>query len=117
MPYLTKQQILEAQDRKTVDVEVPEWGGTVRVKTMTGVQRDQYETLFTSIRNGEVSGSIRATLAAATIVDEEGNQLFTKDEVDSLGQKSGVALGRVFDVAAELNVATKKSAETVAGNS
>lgn len=34
MTILTKQAILTAQDLKTEDVAVPEWGGEVRVRTL-----------------------------------------------------------------------------------
>ncbi len=33
---LTKDQIKQAKDTKTDEVEVPEWGGTVIIKTMQG---------------------------------------------------------------------------------
>lgn len=114
--YLTKQQILEAQDRKFVDVEVPEWGGTVRVATFTGERRDTYETLFSDIRGGRAEGSIRAALVAASIVDENGATLFTMEDVIALGKKSGVALGRVFDVALEVNGISDKKKEELKGN-
>ena len=43
MTYLSRDAILQREDIKTEDVEVPEWGGTVRVRGMTGVQRDAFE--------------------------------------------------------------------------
>lgn len=118
MPYLSKQQILEAQDRSFEDVEVPEWGGTVRIGTMTAAQRDRYEVLFAQARKdgAATSQSIRALLVAACLVDEAGEQVFTMDEVEALGKKSGAALNRVFLRALDLNVLTKGAAERVAGN-
>src|SRR5574340_159071 len=102
MTYLTKKQILEAQDLKFQDVEVPEWGGTVRVATMTARERDAYERVFGDIKDG-MDVSIRASLCAACIVDETGKPVFTKEDLAALGQKSGAALGRVFDAAVDLN--------------
>jgi hypothetical protein len=32
---LKREQILKANDIKTIEVEVPEWGGTVRLRTMS----------------------------------------------------------------------------------
>ena len=42
MTYLSRDAILQREDIKTEDVEVPEWGGTVRVRGMSGVQRDAF---------------------------------------------------------------------------
>lgn len=103
MTLLTKSQILAADDRKFVDVDVPEWGGTVRVSAMSGIQRDSYEMMLVDQQKNGVKGSIRAALAASTIVDEAGSPLFTIDEVAQLEKKSGVALGRVFDAAIKLS--------------
>lgn len=121
--YLTKQQILAAEDRKFVDVEVPEWGGVVRVGTMTAAQRDQYEVKFAQFRKMDRDGdlkdrpiSMRALLVAACLVDAEGKNMFTVEDVELLGQKSGAALNRVFSQALELNVLTKVAAERVEGN-
>ena len=43
MTILTRDQILQANDLVTETVEVPEWGGSVFVKSLTGVERDQFE--------------------------------------------------------------------------
>jgi hypothetical protein len=40
---LTKEQILSADDIKTETVLVPEWGGDVIVRGLSGVERDAYE--------------------------------------------------------------------------
>ena len=38
-----RESIIAANDLKRESVEVPEWGVTVYVRTMTGEERDQYE--------------------------------------------------------------------------
>ena len=40
MTLLSKSAILCANDLQTEDVDVPEWGGTVRVRSFTGRERD-----------------------------------------------------------------------------
>ena len=37
---LSKEQILAAEDLPHKDVPVPEWKGTVRVRALTGFERD-----------------------------------------------------------------------------
>ena len=44
MPILNKAAILAAEDLKTETVAVPEWGGEVRVRTLTGTERDAFES-------------------------------------------------------------------------
>ncbi len=46
MSMLTKDDILEINDIKIENVSVPEWGGEICVKSMTSIQRDKFETLF-----------------------------------------------------------------------
>lgn len=117
MAFLTKQQILEKDDRTFKDVECPEWGGTVRIAVMSADQRDKYEQAFMKYKNGELPGSIRASLVAATAVDEQFAPLFTAEDVEQLSKKSGAVMGKLFDVATELNVLTKEAAEKQKGNS
>ena len=44
MTLLSKTAILTANDLQTEDVEVPEWGGAVRVRSFTGRERDAFES-------------------------------------------------------------------------
>lgn len=97
---LTREQILNAPDRKGEPVDVPEWGGTVLVAPMTAVDRDELETRFLTGREGdglapEVMRGLRAFVAAACIVDEHGKALFTRDDIEALGKRSAIALDRV----------------------
>lgn len=111
MTYLTKQQILEAKDIRYVDVEVPEWGGKVRVKMMTGTERDAYEASLYEVKAGADGKSdirfnredMRCKLLARVIVDEQGRRLFADAEIRTLGQKSAAALERVYKEAQRLN--------------
>jgi hypothetical protein len=105
MTLLTRDQILAADDITTEDVEVPEWGGTVRVRGMSGTERDAFEaaSLKGKGKNRDVNlANLRARLVAASIVDEQGQKLFDARDVAALGRKSAAALGRVFDVAQRL---------------
>lgn len=99
---LSKAAILDAVDRKTEDVEVPEWGGAVRLRTISGAERDQFEASVRSA-NGKMNlNNVRARLVALACIDEKGERLFSSGDVAALGEKSAVALDRVFDVAMQL---------------
>ena len=120
MSLLSKTAILAANDLKSEDVEVPEWGGAVRVRSFTGRERDAFEA---SMVRGEGRDrkvdltNMRARLVGLTVIDETGQRLFTDDEVDLLGAKSGAALDRVFAVAQKLNGLSGADVEELSKNS
>ena len=120
MSLLSKTAILAAQDLQTEDVEVPEWGGAVRVRSFTGRERDAFEASMVrgDGRDRKVDlTNMRARLVGLTVIDEAGQRLFTDDEVDLLGAKSGAALDRVFAVAQKLNGLSGADVEELSKNS
>lgn len=113
---LTKEAILAAEDRPFETVEVPEWGGTVRVQAMSGTDRDAWEaTLIGPDRKPNVA-NIRARLAVMCIVDEAGNRMFSDADAVALGRKNAGVLDRVAEVARRLNKLTEKELEEAKGN-
>jgi hypothetical protein len=104
---LSRQGILTAQDLKHEDIEVPEWGGLVRVRGLKGVERDEFESsIVVTNPDGTTrveSKAMRARLVSLTAIDDRGVRLFTAEDVIALGQKSAAALERVFDVAMRLS--------------
>lgn len=112
---LTKDQILQADDKRTERVEVPEWGGTVIVRTLTGTERDLFEESILRDGRRDFKG-IRAKLVALSVVGEDGVRLFTFKEADLLGEKSARALDRLFGVAQRLCGFTEKDMEGLAEN-
>lgn len=118
MALLTKAAILAAEDRRYETVQVPEWGGEVRVGSMTGLQRDRWEAAVLRYRSdgGDLNESVRALVVASCVVDEDGKPLFSLEDVASLGQKDARPLNRVFEVASKLNALTREAAEELRGN-
>ncbi len=108
-----------AGDRPREIVSVPEWGGEVIVMGMTGSQRDSLEASVVS-QEGRKSKlnliGLRAKVVARSIVDEQGNCLFSEGDVVALGGKSAVALQRVFEVGQRLSGMTDSDVEELAGN-
>lgn len=112
---LTKDLILQADDRRTQTVEVPEWGGAVIVKTLSGTERDQFEESILVGGKRDFKG-VRAKLVALSIIGEDGERLFTFEEAKLLGEKSSLALDRVFGVAQRLSGFTTKDMEELNEN-
>ena len=117
MALLTKDQILAVNDRRFEVVPVPEWGGDVRVGTMTALQRDRYYVAIQRYREADgESESPSAFLVAACVVDDAGASLFGPDEVPALAAKSSVALDRVMKAASKLNALGASALEAEKGN-
>ena len=117
---LTKDAILAASDMEYEIVDVPEWGGQVRVRSLTGTERDAFESsmLEGSGKNQKISTKdIRAKLCARTIVDMEDKRLFNDGEIAKLGAKSAAALDRVYTVASRLSKVSNEDVEELAKNS
>lgn len=116
MTLLTKDAILAAQDTRTEDVEVAEWGGVVRVRTMSASERDKWES--ETYADGKVNAvDFRARFVALCLVDDAGNRMFSDAEVAQLGTKSAAALQRVFNVAQRLNALSGKDVADLEKNS
>lgn len=120
---LSKSDIIAAQDLQTQDVQVPEWGGSVRVRSLTGTERDAFETCLVKLVDGKRvpdMDNLRAKLLAATLVDQNGTPLFSVGDVrdlSDLGSKSAAALDRIFGVSQRLNGMAADSVEAAVKNS
>lgn len=127
---LTRESIKEVQDRKMEFVAIPEWDteGTgnsgVYVKAMGADERDmwEYETFVKGNENKLNSKDkdqviktsmkkIRSTLAVLCCVDENGNRLFTEEDVEWLGTKNAKAVDRIYEVAQRINGMRKEDVE------
>jgi hypothetical protein len=111
---LGRDDILKVQDIEIERVDVPEWGGHVFVKGMTGTERDAFEMVVTKKRGKDVEVNmvgLRAKLIVTTVCDEDGKRLFTKKDVEKLGEKSASALQKVFEVAQRLSGLSSQDVE------
>ena len=113
---LSKSAILAAPDLKHEDVIEPQWGGTVRVRTMTGIERDEFRAAIAS-ENGIPVGKFSAALLAATIVDADGARLFTIDDMAALQAKSAASLDAPAAVSMRLNGLGSNAVEEAVKNS
>jgi len=118
---LSKEAILSASDLPRKTIRVPEWGGNVTVRTMTGVQHDAWSQEWHEVRKNrgdlENTTGFEAFLAIHTVVDEAGNPLFSANDLDALNAKSAKALSRVARVALRLSGIGADEIEDMAKNS
>ena len=117
---LSKEDILKADDRATEEVSVPEWGGTVLVRGLSGRERDEFEVSMADRQGTEFVpnfSNTRAKLITRCVVDDDGKRVFDiHTDVEALGEKSGAAIDRVYSVAARLSGLSPDAAEKGAAN-
>jgi len=112
---LSKEDILGALDLSAITVEVPEWGGEVKMAPMTGYERD---TIDTDVANDKMATiNLRARVVGYCIVDDDGNRVFNNNELAALGKKSSKVLNRLFEIARNLCGMTEEDVKELEGNS
>jgi hypothetical protein len=74
----------------------------VRVRVMTGAERDEFRAAIQS-EDGVPVGKFSSALLAATLIDEAGVRLFTMEEIDQLSEKSAACIDKPAAVAMRLN--------------
>ena len=118
--FLTRDDILGINDLPYEDVLIPEWGNRyVRVRALTGAERDAFEQSIVEQKGKSTKmnlQNIRAKLVALTVVDEEGKRVFSDADAKLLGQKSALALNRVFEVAQKLSGLTPEDVDELTKN-
>ncbi|MBD9731183.1 hypothetical protein IGX29_04995 [Streptomyces sp. H28] len=122
MALLSKEQITTADDRQWEDVDVPEWGGTVRLLGMSGTERNAYQSSLVVIGpNGSVQrmnmADQLAKLVGKCLVGEDFERLFTDKEIKALGAKNGAVLERLGKTCQRLSGLRKEDMEEAEGKS
>jgi len=104
--FLAAQDVLTVEDIETVVVDVPEWGGSIRLRALNGEEAIEFAE---SIKGDSKSASARIVVRCA--VDENGLRIFKDADVDTLKKKSMKSLMRLQKVAMQINGLTEE--ETV----
>jgi len=117
--FLGRDAILDADDRVFESVDCPEWGGKVRVRGLSGTQRDAYEGSLIAGNGADRKMNLanaRAKMIVLAVVDGDGRPIFTSDDVRALGRKSALPIERIFDVARRLSGMTQEDVEKLTEN-
>lgn len=116
---LSRDAILGASDQVTEPVDVPEWGGKVNVRSLTGRELDHYNSNIRKQVGNQVvmQPNPRAKLVALALVDDAGERLFADKDVEALGRKNSKVIDRLWDVAARLSGLTDEEQDEIEGNS
>lgn len=121
MKILTKDDILVMDDRRVTAVEVPEWGGSVHVRRMSGKARDKFvlwrDKNKDALSTPEGITATKMALLSCTVCDDSGALLFSMDDMVALADKSGTAIDALFEVALDVNGLSSKSQQEIRKNS
>ena len=89
--YLTTAaSILQAEDFTYDEVDCPEWGGTVRIRSLSGGQRVQLRKAIEAERD-----DVDETLCVMAIVDEDGNRVLKREQIAELSKKNTAVITRI----------------------
>ncbi len=116
--FVTREEILKASDIRTKDIEVKEWGGSVRLKSLTAAERDAF-TKSIAVGRGRDKDvdlqNIRAKFVSLCLVNEEGQRLFNKPS--DLGAKSSSVIEKLYTEAAAMSGLTEEQLQEAIKNS
>ena len=109
---LSRQEILDLSDAEVREVDIPEWGTTINLRTLTALEATSFAE---SYKRGDKDGAIRMLVISA--VDEDGKLMFTEADIPSLQKKSMKVILRLQNAAMELNgLRDRKVVEEAAKN-
>ena len=95
---LSVEQIMQANDIVERDVDVPQWGGTVRIRGLTKGQHQQLRKRATS--RGQVdTDRLEMLLFAESVIEPR----FTLEQAQSLRDKAAAPFERVLKAVLEVN--------------
>ena len=99
------EQILAADDTATEIVDCPEWKVKIKVRTLTGAEKDAWETqILAAKKKGGINlAGLRTLLIVKSACDDQGKPSFSTSDVPKLNQKSALVLNRIYEVAAKLS--------------
>ncbi len=113
---LSKDAILNFDDQQTEIIPIPEQGDEVTIAVMSCLARDRFEASLIGTNVETNMQNIRSKLVAASMVDEDGELMFSNADILKLGKKSSVALDRIFSAAQSLNKITDAEVDELAKN-
>jgi len=95
-----RSQILAVADSPVEEVDVPEWGVTVGIKSMTAAARASVMELAQGGQDGLDAGHVQAmwgkTLVSCLVDPDSGDPIFTNDDMAALMDKSAAVIERLW---------------------
>ena len=107
MTLLKFDEVVAKQDLPTKDIEVPEWGGTVRIRHWTVAERDEFVRRSAKDDKESVGSWVVSILA----IDESGKPWCPPERASELQKKNPKAIDVIVNAVIELTKRTEKSVD------
>lgn len=116
MALLSAADINAVQDAVSETVPVPEWGGEVIIKAMTGTERDEFEAEMW--KSGKLDRrNYRSRFLVRVLVNESGTRIYTDAGAADLGKRNAAVIERLYDHAGRMSGLGDEVQEETEGNS
>lgn len=99
---LTREEILAKDDLKKIEVEVPKWGDTVTLQELSADAAIELHEEMKRMKDEGGQRGVRELAIVVCAVGEDGERLFTRDDIALLKKKSNEAINLLGDVAWDL---------------
>ena len=118
---LNKQDILQARDVSTEMLDVPEWGGTIYVRSISAAERGLIEEGAARFKeskgkNDTFARTFTVKMVSMSVCDENGQRLFEDKDIALLQQKNAAVISRIAEVAQRLSGFSKQDLEELEKN-
>lgn len=113
--------LTSANDRKREDVPMPEFGdgAVIPVWAMTARERTTFERQFATSNGKTVDARLqefRERLLVASCRTDDGQPMFTLEDVAAIGSKDAAIVERLVNAAQRLSGFTQQDIEATVGN-
>lgn len=113
---LSAKDIQEVKDLKVELLDLPEWGGAVHVRELTGRTLFEFQMLLPA-EGEQVNPDALGKVAAMVLSDEDGKALFPMSSAPILGEKKFSALLKILEKALEVQGLTDDEENEIEGES
>ena len=107
MSFLTRDDILKIDDLKREAVDIPEWGGSIYVRELTGAERSELFALWKQDESDEKQVQDSFAIIVATVrltaCAEDGKPLFNADDILRIRNLNAKVLDKIYKEAAKIN--------------
>ena len=97
--YLNAESILAAEDFMFAEVDVPEWGGKVRVRSLSGSQR----TMIKKAVENKDTDDLEELITVMSVVDDDGKRILQRKQIPQLKEKSTAPISRIAQKVMEIS--------------
>lgn len=101
---LTRDNILNLDDRRTHKIAVPEWGGDLYLRRLSGAERGRWQALCARVKDEpELLEGLAGRFLTMALGDEKGDRIFSDADADALNKRDGQVLERIVELAYAFN--------------